>query len=128
MLNPAESMPSVPRAFAGKLNVPAAGLEAWPLPDDAIVAGRPQSMGHIFSKSADGRCVRGIWACTPGAFRWTWTDDETITVVQGRATVAMDDGRRVELAPGDMAVFERGQSSVWTIHEAFRKSFHTIAP
>jgi len=72
--------------------------------------------------------VRGIWACTPGTFRWEWTSDETITVVSGRASVRMSDGRVVELAPGDMGFFEAGQSSTWTIIEPFRKSFHTLAP
>jgi uncharacterized protein len=120
------SQPLLP--FAGKLNVPLAQLESWPLPAHLVIDGNPDAAGCVFSKSVDGRSMRGIWACTPGTFRWTWTDDETVTVIQGRATVVMEDGRRVELGPGDMGVFERGQSSVWTIHEPFRKSFHTFAP
>jgi uncharacterized cupin superfamily protein len=114
-------------AFAAKLHVPDAALEPWPLPQELLIAGRPDASGCVLSQSPDGRTMRGIWASTPGTFRWHWTSDETVTVVQGRATVRMNDGRLVELAPGDMAFFEAGQSSTWTIHESFRKSFHTQA-
>jgi uncharacterized cupin superfamily protein len=40
----------------------------------------------------------------------------------------MDSGQEVSLEPGDMAFFGRGQSSVWTIHENFRKAFHADSP
>jgi uncharacterized cupin superfamily protein len=113
--------------FAAKLDVAKAVLEAWPLADELVIEGLPQASGCVLSQSGDGRFMRGIWACTPGMFRWQWTVDETVTVVSGRATVAMGDGRRIELKPGDMAFFEAGQDSVWTIHEPFRKSFHTAA-
>lgn len=113
--------------FAAKLHVPTAALQSWPLPDDLLIAGQPDASGCILSQSADGGIVRGIWACTPGTFRWDWTCDETVTVIAGRASVRLSDGRVVELVPGDMAFFETGLSSTWTIHEPFRKSFHTSA-
>jgi uncharacterized protein len=114
--------------LAAKLHVPAAALEAWPLPPELLVQGHPEARGCVLAQSADGRVVRGIWACTPGIFRWDWTSEETVTVLEGRASVRMADGRVVELEPEDMAFFEAGQSSTWTIHEPFRKSFHTLAP
>jgi uncharacterized cupin superfamily protein len=114
--------------FADKLHIPKATLESWALSPDLVISGQPKASGTVFSKSADGRCMRGIWDCTPGSFHWRWTDDETIVVVSGRATVDMADGRRIELNPGDLAFFEKGQASVWTIHENFRKGFHTMAP
>jgi uncharacterized cupin superfamily protein len=112
--------------FAAKLHVPDAPLQAWPLPEDRVLSGRPEASGELLAQSADGSVVRGIWACTPGAFRWDWTVDEMVTVVSGRATVALSDGRVIELAPGDIAFFETGLSAVWTIHTPFRKSFHTL--
>jgi uncharacterized cupin superfamily protein len=111
---------------AVKLNVAEAELQSWPLPDHLVLAGRPQASGCILSQSADGRVVRGVWACTPGTFRWDWTCDETVTVVAGRATVSVGEGQPIELTPGDMAFFEAGQSSTWMIHEPFRKAFHTF--
>jgi uncharacterized cupin superfamily protein len=114
--------------FADQVHVPTVTLASWPLPAAIVRHGRPQASGAVLDKSADGRIVRGIWACTPGEFAWRWDYDETVMVVQGRATVTMGDGRRVELAPGTLAFFERGQDSVWTIHEDFRKAFHADSP
>ncbi len=54
--------------------------------------------------------------------------DETVVVVQGRATVVMENGQEISLEPGGMAFFGRGQSSTWTIHEDFRKAFHADSP
>jgi len=113
---------------AADLRIPAANLDAWPLPESAITHGRPEASGTVLSKSDDARIVRGVWACTPGQFRWNWSYDETVVVVSGRATVSLSDGRRVELEPGSMAYFERGLESVWTIHEPFRKGFHALSP
>ncbi len=114
--------------FGDKIAVMQAKLNAWPLAQELILTGAPLASGAILSKSEDGRKVRGIWDCSPGSFRWDWTYDETIVVVSGRVTVALDSGRKVSLVPGDMAYFERGQGSVWTIHEHFRKGFHADAP
>lgn len=118
--------PATAQPLAAKLHVPDAPLQAWPLPEELVLSGRPEAGGALLAQSADGRVTRGIWACTPGSFRWDWTVDEMVTVVSGRATVALSDGQVLELAPGDMAFFETGLSSVWTIHAPFRKSFHTL--
>jgi len=116
------------RPFAGKLHVPSAILASWPLPPELILAGNPRTSGSVLAKSPDGCIVRGLWDCTPGSFRWTWDYDETVFVLSGRATVALQDGRVIELTPGDMAFFARGQGSVWTVHERFRKGFHADSP
>ena len=107
-----------------RLHIADAKLTAWPLPAAIVIAGQPDASGTVLSKSDDSRKVRGIWHCTPGKFRWNWSYDETVFIVSGRATVTLGDGRSVELAPGDMAVFEDGQESVWTIHETMLKGFH----
>lgn len=114
--------------FGDKVHITNAKLDSWPLPAELILTGKPTASGSVLSKSADGCKVRGIWDCSPGSFRWDWNYDETIVVVAGRVTVALDSGRKVELAPGDLAYFERGQGSVWTIHEHFRKGFHADSP
>lgn len=103
-------------------------LSSWPLPAEWVQQGSPAASGTVLSKSADSRVIRGVWACTPGRFRWEFTYDETVVVVQGRATVVMDSGAQVSLTPGVMAFFERGQGSTWTIHENFRKAFHADSP
>lgn len=119
---------TISRPFAGKIHIAHAELDSWPLPRELVLTGDPQASGAVLSKAPDGRQVRGLWDCTPGSFRWEWNYDETLVVVAGRVTVTLDDGRKVELNPGDMAFFERGQGSVWTVHEHFRKGFHADAP
>jgi uncharacterized cupin superfamily protein len=121
-------MTATVRPEATKLHIVDARLDAWPLPAEIILTGTPAASGKVLSKSDDGCVVRGLWDCTPGSFRWEWNYDETVVVVSGRATVALSDGRSVELNPGDMAFFERGLKSVWTIHTHFRKGFHAHAP
>ena len=120
------AIPHTPPAV-DHLPVPGAALQAWPLADELLVSGSPEASGCMLSASPDGRVTRGIWACTPGVFRWDWTCDETVVVISGRESVLTGDGRQVELRPGDMAFFEAGVTSVWTIHEPFRKAFHTLA-
>jgi uncharacterized cupin superfamily protein len=103
-------------------------LDSWPLPAESVIEGNPVAEGAVLSKSDDSRVVRGVWQCTPGRFRWTYTYDETLVVVVGRATVQLENGEAVSLRAGDMAFFDRGQVSTWTIHETLRKGFHADSP
>lgn len=105
-----------------------AELESWPLPADWVLAGSPEPRGAVLSRSDDSRIVRGIWECTPGRFTWAFSYDETLIVESGRATVELDSGETVELAPGVMAFFGRGHDSTWTVHETLRKGFHADSP
>ena len=111
-----------------EIRVPEARLDSWPLPAELILDGAPKAQGLVLRKSDDVRVVSGIWASTPGRFRWNWTYDETVVVVEGRATVTTADGRSLELVPGSLAYFERGTESIWTIHEPFKKGFHALSP
>ena len=81
----------------------------------------------VLSKSADGRVVRGIWRITEG----TVTDveqDELFVVLEGRATIAIEGGPTLEVAPGDACVLERGARTTWTVHEPLRKVFQVTLP
>ena len=116
------------KTIVSEIRIPEARLDSWPLPAEAIVEGKPNAQGLVLWKSDDVRLVSGIWACSPGSFRWNWTYDETVVVVEGRATVTTGDGRSIDLEPGSLASFERGTESIWTIHEPFRKGFHALSP
>ena len=65
----------------------------------------------------------GIWECTPGPSYWTQDEHEVIHLVAGRMTVTRDGGEPVELGAGDMAVFPKGWSGTWDIHETVRKVY-----
>lgn len=72
---------------------------------------------------ADGAQSAGIWQCSPGPSRWTLETHEVIQLVAGRMTVTPDGGEPTELAAGDLAVFPRGWSGTWDIHETVRKVY-----
>jgi uncharacterized cupin superfamily protein len=106
-----------------------AELAPWPLPTEWILDGSsPDARGAVISRSDDSRIIRGIWECTPGRFSWVFSYDETLVVESGRATIELDTGEQVELAPGVMAFFGRGHDSTWTVHETLRKGFHADSP
>ena len=113
---------------AASITIAGADLVAWPLPAEWVLEGAPDASGAVLSRSEDSRIIRGVWECTPGRFRWTFSYDETLVVVAGRATVELDSGERVELAPGTMAFFGRGHDATWTVHETLRKGFHADSP
>ena len=103
-------------------------LASWPLPADWVLEGDPDARGAVISRSDDSRIIRGVWECTPGKFKWTFSYDETLVVASGRAIVELDTGERVELEPGVMAFFGRGHESTWTVSETLRKGFHADSP
>ena len=103
-------------------------LAPWPLPADWVLDGAPDARGAVLSRSDDSRIIRGVWECTPGTFRWTFSYDETLVVVSGSASVDLDTGERVQLEPGTLAFFGRGHDATWTVHETLRKGFHADSP
>ena len=113
---------------AAATTIPDADLAAWPLPAEWVHEGSPDAAGLVISRSPDSRILRAIWQCTPGRFHWVFSYDETLVVYSGRATVELDTGEVVELAPGVMAFFGRGHESTWTVHETLRKGFHADSP
>ena len=103
--------------------VSSASLDAWPLEAAQIIAGDPQASGTLLWKSDDSTLAVGIWACTPGSFEWTHTDEMAV-IVEGRATVERDGEDPIELAPGVAVFFPEGLTTRWTVHEPLRKAFH----
>ena len=87
-----------------------------------IVSGAPEISGAELSSSADGRVVRGVWRCTAG----TVTDveqDEMFVVLEGRATIEVQDGPTFEVSPGSVCILERGARTTWTVHEPLLKAY-----
>jgi uncharacterized cupin superfamily protein len=90
-----------------------------------IVSGDPQVSCLIFSD--DGHICRGIWKCTKGVCTDT-EQDEMFTVIEGHATVAIEDGPTLEIFPGFTRGFKKGTKTIWTINEDILKTFQiTIA-
>jgi len=104
--------------LAGALS---AELEDWGLLEEATDGARMATSGVTIWEA--GEASSGIWQCEPGPSYWTLETNEVIHLVAGRMTVVRDGGEAVEIKAGDVAVFPRGWSGSWTIHETVRKVY-----
>ncbi len=97
-----------------------AALEDW--------GALPEATGEPMQTSgttlwSDGEQEAGVWECTPGPSHWTLDSNEFVHVLSGRMTVTPDGGAATEMGPGDTAVFPRGWTGSWQIHEVIRKLY-----
>jgi uncharacterized cupin superfamily protein len=103
-------------------------LDPWPIPADQIKDGQPEARGMVIARSDDRRTFTGVWECTPGTFDWTYTWDETISVIVGRVTITSKSGESQVFQTGDVAHFPIGLEATWTVHETVRKVYALISP
>jgi uncharacterized protein len=97
-----------------------AELEDWGPLDEAT---GDEMATHGLELWADGDASAGIWQCAPGPSRWTLETNEVIYLVAGRMTVTRDGGAPEEIGVGDMAVFPKGWTGTWDIHDTVRKVY-----
>jgi uncharacterized cupin superfamily protein len=95
-------------------------LEDWgPLPE---ATGHPMAT-HGVELWVDGDTSAGIWQCGPGPSRWTLETNEVIYLVAGAMTVTPDGGEPTQITAGDMAVFPKGWTGTWDLHDTVRKVY-----
>lgn len=97
-------------------------LEELPFDPATIVSGSPRQFIKVLWEAPDGSRARGVWEMTPGVVDDVEAD-EMFTLVTGRVTLETEDGRRVDLGPGDVGVLEAGVRTRWTVHETIRKTY-----
>jgi hypothetical protein len=97
-----------------------AELEDWGALDEAT---GPEMATHGVELWAEGGASAGVWQCAPGPSRWTLETNEVIYLVAGRMTVTPEGGESAEIGVGDMAVFPKGWTGTWDIHETVRKVY-----
>jgi uncharacterized protein len=88
-------------------------------------AGEPFGEVHWLrtQSGGDGMLFTGLWTHEPAEFDYVFPGDETFHVLEGRVKIRLSGGDVVELGPGDIASFAKGQASKWTISAAFKKFF-----
>jgi len=106
-----------------RLPIVDAPVNAAPIPEENVVSGSPEAFAAILWRNEAGTLFNGVWHCTPGSFYLDHAD-ETVALIEGRATVTGPDGVAVELAAGDVGYFPGGQRVLWEVHETVRKAFH----
>ncbi|MDT5127537.1 MAG: uncharacterized protein QOH54_3181 [Mycobacterium sp.] len=97
-----------------------AELEDWGPLDEAT---GEEMATHGVELWVDGGSSAGIWQCAPGPSRWTLETNEVIYLVAGRMTVTPDSGEPAQIGVGDMAVFPKGWTGTWELHETVRKAY-----
>jgi uncharacterized cupin superfamily protein len=110
-----------------KLSVRDAAVDPSPIPAEDIVSGAPEASVALLWRNDDGTLFNGVWQCTPGTFFLDHAD-ETVTFLEGRATITPDGGEPLELSAGDTAFFPDGTRALWEVHEAVCKAFHNHDP
>jgi uncharacterized cupin superfamily protein len=64
----------------------------------------------------------GLWRSDPATYDYLFAVDETFHVIEGAVTIELPaSGEQIELEAGDIAFFEAGTPSVWTITKSFKK-------
>ena len=95
-----------------------------PLAVELTEADRPASTAPVRSAVlyADGGQKHGVWEAEPGVHR-EYQGQETVVILQGRATVEGGSGQTVEVGAGDVVICQPGEKMTWTVHEKIRKVF-----
>ncbi len=97
-----------------------AELAAVPLDPQQVVAGAPEV--RVLPLHEAEQLEVGVWQHSEGVS----TDveaDELFVVLSGRATVEVDGGPTLEVAPGDVGLLPAGARTTWTVHETLRKVY-----
>jgi len=99
--------------------------EPMPIDTPDVLEGDPAPRVHWLKKNEKGdpTYLTGLWHVQPAKFRWLFFGNETFHVLEGRATITIDDGASVEVKPGDLLSFPMDTPSVWVVHEAVKKFF-----
>src|SRR5262249_9082042 len=88
-----------------------------------LVEGDPRFRTWNAYESADGKTYGGIWEATPGAWRVSYDEWESCTLLSGHSVVTPEGGRPIELRAGDTLILEPGFTGVWRVVETTRKSY-----
>tara|TARA_B100000700_G_scaffold326056_1_gene436528 strand:+ start:6530 stop:6805 length:276 start_codon:yes stop_codon:yes gene_type:complete len=64
-----------------------------------------------------------IWTCESSSFDWTYDDQETCLLLEGKVTVTTEGGKSVTFGSGDLVVFPAGMKCRWDVHESVRKHY-----
>jgi len=100
-----------------------------PIEASCIEEGAPVARCITFTESPDKRLSSGVWECSAGKFRVTFSLDEIVTILDGEVTVREDgEGPCHTLAPGDAAYFPLGLTTHWDVPRFVRKFFVVRVP
>ena len=65
----------------------------------------------------------GIWECTPGAWRVTYTEWEYCKILSGHSVLQEKGGDIHDLRAGDSIIIRPGFKGIWRVIETTRKEY-----
>lgn len=72
---------------------------------------------------ANDTLLVGLWRSEPTTVPYFFGEDETIHALEGELQITLDSGEVITLTPGDIASFDKGTTSTWTVVSPFKKLF-----
>lgn len=87
--------------------------------------GQPFGQVHWLrtESGGDGVLYTGLWKHDVAVFPYIFPGDETFHLLEGRVQIELDGSGVVDLGPGAIVSFRKGQHSVWRIIEPMKKFF-----
>jgi uncharacterized cupin superfamily protein len=92
-----------------------------------VTEGNPDVSSAIMAMYNFDRVLCGVWRCSPGSVTYV-EEDEIFTVIEGKAIVTIHDGTVLELFPGVIGEFKRGDVATFEVFETFLKTFQITLP
>ena len=103
-------------------------LGDFPIPANQITEGKPVAKIWINAQSADLKVTQGVWDCTAGKFRWDFTWDEFVMILDGEVTITPEGGSAITLRAGDFCHFPLGLKTKWHVPKYIKKTFVIRTP
>ncbi|TWP32669.1 cupin domain-containing protein [Leekyejoonella antrihumi] len=97
-------------------------LETWQPDGVTILEGEPAGRGFtLYEDFANGARGTGVFECEPSKTTYKLEFNEIIYVLEGKVTIELQNGSKVNLTPGMQAFLPAGHISTWTFHTKFRE-------
>lgn len=97
--------------------------EWTPVAPEKIISGNPEAAYKILYTSKTEEFTAGIYACTPGKWNTSYTEDEFCTLIEGAVRLTNDKGEMQEFRAPDSFLIPSGFSGTWEPLSPLRKFF-----
>lgn len=102
--------------------------EWTPVNADRVVEGTPVSAARVLYTSADERFYAGVYACTAGKWRVSYTEEEFCTLLEGQVRLTHENGTAQDYVAPQSFVIPAGFKGFWEPRGNLRKFFVVYEP
>ena len=96
-------------------------LEPDSIPSGWLLSGQPETRSKVLGKSRDRLGYVVLWECGAVSYKWHYSKDEVLVVLEGEAFITNETGEERRIGPGDVVFFPAGTSSKWHVPKYIRK-------